>query len=161
MTRFGFHASILIWLGLLVFFVDIAGNTANTGVLSDVFMGKTIFDVLLAFWTFMYLKEDIQGTTVHRHQAESSWASAKGREQLISFEKLGGLDYVYYGVIAAYTIGNLVLHWSANKHSTGLESIWYLIWVLMDVVLCVVAIVQISAIANGKLVQIRKNNQGV
>lgn len=157
MTRFGYHSLVIIWLGVLCL-IDVGANTMMTGIWSDVYFYKVFLDGALIWWTVLFLKEDISGTVVSS-TSKAAMKSVRADEPVVAVN-LGAHEYVYYGFLLLYGVGNLYFHHSINKEAVGLMSMATLILSGVDVVVSAVAAVNLYHVGQGNFVKLQKQMQG-
>jgi hypothetical protein len=148
LTRMGFNALVIVWLAPLVM-LDFVGNTISTGFWSDVFFYKMLADGLLVGYAFWECS----------HGQTTSLANAKARvadrhDDVVSFENIGAIEYVYCVVLCVYAIANFVVLHGMNKESTGLESIATLAWSFVSLAVAILAAVQFWHLKSGKIVEL-------
>lgn len=161
LSRFAYHATVAVWLCLLCL-IDVMANSMLDGIMSDVYFYKVFFDAILIWWTVLYIKEDLSGTVVaatstaaRRNAPPSDPLSERGRAEVVHID-LGKSEYVYYGFLAVYGLGNLFFHHAINKSSTGALSFGTLIMSIVDMLVTIVAIYNFWQVASGKLVRIQQ-----
>lgn len=163
LTRFAYHATVAAWL-LLLCAIDVIANTFLEGIMSDVYFYKVFLDLALIWWTVMFIREDLSGTIVAANStaarnaraaqaAAAATLSDRGRAEVVHVD-LGKSEYIYYGFLTFYGLGNLFFHHAINKSSTGFLSFGTLIISIADMVVTVVAIVNFWQVASGKIVRL-------
>lgn len=161
LSRFGYHATVIVWLAFLCM-VDVIANSTMDGIMSDVYFYKVFFDATLIAWTYLYIKEDLSGTVVKagstaaRRSTPSDPLSDRGHAEVVHID-LGKSEYIYYGFLTVYGLGNFYFHHSINKSSTGALSLGTLILSMVDILVTVVAIYNFWQVASGKLVRIQQS----
>ena len=156
MTRFGYHSLVIIWLGVLCL-IDVGANTMMTGIWSDVYFYKVFLDGALIWWTVLFLREDVSGTIVSTTSSKAKIARA---DEPVVAVNLGAHEYVYYGFLLLYGVGNLYFHHAINKDAVGLMSIATLILSMVDVAVSAVAAVNLYHVGQGNFVKLQKTMQG-
>lgn len=162
LSRFYYHSLVAIWLVLLCI-IDVVANSLLEGIESDLYFYKVFFDALLIGWTYLFIKEDLSGNVVSASSTTARRAnvmpsdplSDRGRAEVVHVD-LGKSEYIYYGFLALYGIGNFFFHHASNKNSTGMLSIGTLIISIADMVIAAVAIYNFWQVASGKLVRLQQ-----
>ncbi len=158
LTRFGYHALVVAWLGVMAF-IDVIANTMLSGLESDIYFYKVFLDGALIWWTILFLKEDLSGSIVSSSSSRAGRAGIidpdRGHEAVIKVD-LGAAEYIYYGFLAMYSLGNLYFHHAINKNSTGVVSMATLVLSMVDVVIAAVALINFYQVASGKLVKLQQ-----
>jgi hypothetical protein len=149
LTRFGFNALAAIYL-IPLLIIDIVGNAMTTGSQSDQFFYKCLFDGLLLAYAIY--------TTTRPATATVSTARAKKddhRDEVVSFENLGTIEWVYCLILAMYAIFNFISLHALNKEAQGLMALCTLIWSFLSLAVCVLALIQFYRIKSGSLVELK------
>lgn len=159
LTRFSYHAMVVGWLAVLCL-VDVVANTALDGLASDIYFYKVFLDAGLIYWTALYLKEDLNGSVVaagstRARAAQNQMPADRGHEAIANVD-LGKSEYIYYGFLVLYGIGNLYFHHSINKGTTGMESFATLILSMVDIAVAAVAGLNFYQVASGKFVRLQQ-----
>jgi hypothetical protein len=150
MTRFGFNLLVMIYLAPLVL-MDIVGNTISTGTASDFFYYKSMFDGLLIAYAAYELWSD-NGTASHsvaKRRAEDH------DDQVVSFEKIASIEYIYCIFLAVYALGNWYTLHEINANSTGVESIGSLVWSFVSIAVAILSGIQFYRLKSGALVELK------
>jgi hypothetical protein len=170
LTRKGYHFVVISWLAVMCV-IDVVANTMLTGVMSDVYFWKIVLDAGLMWWTWNYLRDDLAGNVVDAAKARSMLdaerrrmgatpdrAPSRGDESILgSTESLGAIEYIYYFFMVAYGGGNLIFHHAINKASTGSLSLTTMILSGVDLIVVVVAAVNLWRMFGGKVVRFTRS----
>jgi len=153
LTRTGFNAIVALYLLPLVI-VDFFGNTFATGVESDYFYYKTIFDGLLFVYACWQMFRE---PTAHVNTAQARTNNTTGGDaDIIGFENLGAIEYIYCAALCLYALVNWYFLHTVNKTSTGMMSIATLVWSIMSIMIAVLAAVQFYHLKSGTIVELKK-----
>ena len=114
-----YYLIVTVYLGIMAAFYAVLNSTV-TDEMSDVYLGLSVVSGLLAFFSIGY------------------WFTArKGQDDDADSEVVSGLPfgkaYYYLGVFAISLI-RCGVSYLANKHSTGLESIWSYLWIIASLI---------------------------
>lgn len=151
LTRFGFNAIVLVWL-VPAIIMGFIGNATTEGTTSDIYYWFTLFSVALAIYAgIQCFRED---NTMSAHEA--SRRRDDHRDDVVSFENIDALEYIYCGVLVVLALGSWWFHHSVNKNSTGLLSVATMIWSWLDLIVAVVAGLQFYRLKSGAIVSVTK-----
>jgi hypothetical protein len=151
LTRFGFNLVAAIYLAPLLL-IDIVGNTMSEGDTSELYFFKTAFDgLLLAFGIYQMFRGG-ETTTISNARARQT----DHRDDVVSFENLGSIEWMYCALLSAYALVNLYFLHDINKHSTGIVSLGTLVWSFLSIVLAVLAGIQFYRLKSGAIVELQK-----
>jgi hypothetical protein len=150
LTRAGFNLAVVIWLLPLVL-VDFIGNTTSTGMWSDIYYFKCIFDGLLVAYA---LYQMFLPATANIKEARARVQNRS--DDVVEFENLGAIEYIYCGSLCLYAAGNWFFLHQINITSTGLLSIMTLAWSILSVVVAIVSAVQFWHLKSGSIVELKK-----
>jgi hypothetical protein len=147
-TRLGFAIASIVWLILLLLFIDIVGNSRTLGIISDIFFLKILIDVVLIAWTglMIYTGKNLISAPTLNIETKST--------DIISFEKLSTIEYVYYGVLAIYALFNLISHYVVNRNSVGASAVFSIFWSVFDLVIAIIAGWQFYLMQKGNIVKL-------
>lgn len=151
LTKFGFNSLVIVWL-IPALLMDVLGNTTATGAESDLFYWKSIFDALLcayAVWQ-IFGGEELHTVSDARRRVNDH------RDEVVSFENLGALEYIYCGVLVLVALVSWWFHHQVNLNSTGLISIASLVWSWLDIAVAIVSGIQFWKIKSGAVVSLTK-----
>ncbi len=161
LTRLGYHSLVIGWLAILGF-VDLVANTSLTGIMSDIYFYKVFLDLGLIYWTYLFLKEDLSGTVVSASSRQAQQARQqvqaavdRGHEAIAKVE-LGSSEYIYYGFLVVYGLGNFYFHHAINKESAGILSLATLIISVADMTVSGIAGLNFYQVAAGKFVRLQQ-----
>jgi hypothetical protein len=150
LTRAGFNLVAAIWLAPLVI-VDFVGNTVSTGIWSDVYYYKCIFDALiLAYAVYQMTRPSTANIKTARAQV------ADHNDDVVAFENLSAIEYIYCGTLAVYAAGNWWFLHGVNANSTGMLSVITLVWSIFSVVVAILAGIQFWHLKSGAIVELKK-----
>jgi hypothetical protein len=149
LTHSGYNIIVAIWLAPMILF-DFVANTIYTGRESEVYYFKTMLDGLLLLYA---LYQAFTSDT-------ASVATAKAREashtdSVVSFEKVGALEYIYCAILVIYAAGNWWSLFQMNSNSTGLISIATLVWSFLSLIVGLLSAVQFAHLKSGAIVQLQ------
>lgn len=150
LTRTGFNLVVAVWLLPLVI-VDFIGNTMSTGMQSDIYYYKCIFDGLLMAYAVWQM---FRPATSHVNDAKARVANRA--DDVVEFENLGAIEYVYCAALSLYAAGNWWFLHGVNANATGLLSIVTLVWSILSVVVCILSAVQFYHLKSGTIVELKK-----
>src|SRR5664279_3448550 len=132
-TRVGLAIATIVWLLFLILFVDLAGNSRNQGIISDLYFGKIFLDVALIAWT---------GVIIYGSKNVASAASVKinipnkpDTDEIVDLQQLSSVEHVYYGILTVYAIINLLLHWITNRNTVGGSAVFSALWAIFDLII--------------------------
>ncbi len=148
LTRFGSNLAMLVWLGTLILFVDIPGNTVNTGSVSDLYFFKSMLDALLILWTCGMIWGSGSVTTAAKASAQST--------EVFDIKSLGAVEYIYFAIMTIYGLVNLYFHHEINASSTGATSVLTLFWAFFDLAVAALSAMQFYQMTQGTLVRVTK-----
>lgn len=151
LTRFGFNILVIVYLAPLVF-MDIAGNTMSTGLESDFYYYKSMFDGALIVYALY--EAFFKGATATVSAARARVADR--HDDVADFSNIHALEYIYCLVLSAYAAVNWYLLHQINKTSTGLTSTSTLVWSFLSLGICILAGLQFYNLKSGKIVELRK-----
>ena len=150
LTRFGFNTIVAIWL-LPLLFVDIIGNTVSTGIQSDYYYYKAIFDgILMCYAVWQLFREP----TAHIETAKNR--KADSTDDVVAFESLSSIEYIYCAMLSGYGALNWYFLHEVNKQATGIMSMTTLIWSIVSVAVCVLSAVQFYHLKSGAIVELKR-----
>lgn len=146
MNRFGYNVLVLIWLVPLAL-ADLAGNTVNTGNLAEYYFWMFTADCFIgAYAIYMLIFADPTHHVNHVVQRVND-----PNDTVVSFETLGGMEYVYTGFLTVYAVVCFYFMHKLNRETTGFESIGALIWSFLSLGVAVLSANQFIHTARGKL----------
>ncbi len=129
-SKASFFLAVIIYMIALIIFSDLPNNTVTTGLMSKFYFFKIIFDAALAAVAVLKIGEDIK----HSH-----WDGLlQADEENLTFS-ITVPNVYFYGVLLIYFVANFALHLQGNAESTGLASIWFLVWGVADIGLGIVS----------------------
>jgi hypothetical protein len=151
LTRFGFNSIVLVWL-VPALIMSIYGNTVSTGVASDIYYWMTGIDAGLILYALFQLFRSDDTMSVK----EAARRKNDSHDEVVSFENLGSIEYIYCAVLVILAVGSWWFHHSINKDSTGILSIATLIWSWLDLLIAVVSAFQFYRLKSGAIVEVSK-----
>jgi hypothetical protein len=151
LTRLGFNVVVMIYLAPLIF-LDVIGNTMATGSSSDYYFWLLIVDGGL--FAFALWQSFAAQPTANIHTARA--AVADPNDEVMSFENLSSVEYIYCGILVLYGVANFFILHALNKQVTGIESLATLIWSLASIIIAVVAAIQFYHLQKGNIVALKK-----
>ena len=150
LTRFGFNALVAIYLAPLII-IDLIGNMMYMDAASDYFYYKAMLDgALIAYSIYQMTRPATTSISNARQKAINP------NDEVVSFENLGAVEYVYCILLCAYSLANWYFLHDLNNHSIGLVSTGTLIWSVLSLAVAVLAAIQFYHLKSGTIVELKK-----
>jgi hypothetical protein len=148
-SRFGFNFIVAVYLAPLIV-LDLWGNTFTTGDLSDYYFYKVFVDGTFMALALIFM---FSGETASVSRAAERVASP---DEVVSFEKIGAVEYIYCFGIAAYALANFLFLHQVNKASEGIVSFSTLIWSILSIIVGVIGLIHFWRLKSGQIVALKK-----
>lgn len=152
LTRFGFNMLVIVYLAPLLL-IDLIGNMMYTDAQSDYFYYKALLDGCLLAYSIYQLTRP---ATASISNAKKQQVAADSNDEIVTFESLGAMEYIYCLMLSAYSAVNWYFLHDLNKHSTGLVSMGTMIWSILSIAVAVVAFIQFWHLKSGNIVELKK-----